>query len=73
MAIGFVFMGKGGYSFKKSKKAISMLLLSLYPYYPTNPGDNKQYLQALRWSYVLSIRPKIFKIIDVKTHKTVIL
>ncbi|CAD8214154.1 unnamed protein product [Paramecium pentaurelia] len=71
MAIGFVFMGKGGYSFKKSKKAISMLLLSLYPYYPTNPGDNKQYLQALRWSYVLSIRPKIFKIIDVKTHKTV--
>jgi hypothetical protein len=44
MAIGFVFMGKGGYSFKKSKKAVSMLLLSLYPYYPANPGDNKQYL-----------------------------
>lgn len=34
-------MGKGGYSFKKSKKAVGMLILSLYPYYSSNPGDNK--------------------------------
>lgn len=41
MAIGMLFLGKGGFSFKKNQKAISMLYLSLFPYYPSNPGDNR--------------------------------
>jgi len=41
MSIGMMFMGRGGFSFKKSKKSIAMLFLSFYPYYPSNPGDNK--------------------------------
>lgn len=49
-----------------------MLYLSLFPYYPSNPGDNRQFLQPLRWSYVMAIQPKIFKIIDVRTQKEAI-
>lgn len=41
MALGVLFMGKGGFSFKKNPKSVAMLFLSYYPYYPSSTGDNK--------------------------------
>jgi anaphase-promoting complex subunit 1 len=55
MAIGFICLGYGNYSFNRSDLAIASLLISIYPMFPNSPTDNKWHLQALRHFYVLAV------------------
>ena len=59
MAIGFLFLGSGAYTFSRTNEAIAALLCATYPIFPSNPGDNRFHLQALRHFYVLSIETRL--------------
>jgi anaphase-promoting complex subunit 1 len=71
MAIGFLCLGYGNYSFNRSDMSIAALLISIYPYFPNSPSDNKWHLQALRHFYVLAVEEKVFHAVDVDTNKVV--
>ncbi len=68
MAIGFLFLGYGSYTFNTSNKSIGALLITIYPVFPNSPSDNKWHLQALRHFYVLAMEEKIFHAIDVDSN-----
>lgn len=65
MAIGFLALGNGGFTFGREDLHIACLLLSIYPVFPSNPNDNKYHLQAFRHFYVLAIQPNLFHSIDI--------
>lgn len=71
MAIGFICLGYGNYSFNRSDMGIASLLISIYPMFPNSPSDNKWHLQALRHFYVLAVEEKVFHAVDVDTNKVV--
>lgn len=58
MAIGFLGLGSGGYTFGRSDMDIASLLISIYPHFPSEMNDNQYHLQALRHLYVLAVKPK---------------
>jgi anaphase-promoting complex subunit 1 len=58
MAIGFLGLGSGGYTFGRSEMDIASLLMSVYPHFPLEINDNQYHLQALRHLYVLAVKPK---------------
>ena len=58
MAIGFLFIGNGVYTFSRSSKAIAGLLCAVYPVYPATAADNRYHLQALRNFYVLALESR---------------
>jgi anaphase-promoting complex subunit 1 len=59
MAIGFLFLGSGAYTFSRSNEAIAALLCATYPIFPSSPSDNRYHLQALRHFYVLAIETRL--------------
>jgi len=67
MAIGFVFLGNGAYTFNRSDKAIAALLCSLYPVFPNSPSDNRHHLQAMRHFYVMAIETRLLQARDIDT------
>lgn len=54
MGIGMLFLGNGKYGFSKTNEAIAMLLLSVFPIFPHNIGDNRCYFQPLRFMWCLA-------------------
>lgn len=44
MAIGFLSLGRGAYTFGREDLHIAALLISIYPQFPTFPDDNKYHL-----------------------------
>lgn len=46
LAIGFLFLGGGMWTFSTSNSSIAALLLTLYPRLPTGPNDNRCHLQV---------------------------
>ena len=71
MAIGFLFLGSGAYTFSRSERAIAALLISTYPILPSNASDNRFHLQALRHFYVLAIETRLLQAKDIDTGKFV--
>lgn len=67
MAIGFLFLGSGAYTFSRSNEAIAALLCSTYPIFPSGPSDNRFHLQALRHFYVLAIETRLLQARDIDT------
>lgn len=63
MAIGFLCLGKGNFSFNRNDLSIAALLISIYPHFPNSSNDNKCHLQALRHLYVLAVEQKYIIII----------
>lgn len=59
MALGFLFIGNGVYTFSRSSKAIAGLICAVYPIFPATPADNKFHLQALRHFYVLAVETRL--------------
>ena len=59
MAIGFLFLGHGSFTFSNNNLAIASLLCSMYPVFPQSPSDNRYPLQALRHFYVLAIEARL--------------
>ena len=71
MAIGFLFLGSGAYTFSRSLEATAALLISTYPILPNSPGDNRFHLQALRHFYVMAIETRLLQARDIDTGKFV--
>ena len=71
MAIGFLFLGSGAYTFSRSLEATAALLMSTYPILPNSPGDNRFHLQALRHFYVMAIETRLLQARDIDTGKFV--
>jgi len=71
MAIGFLFLGNGKYSFRRDNQAIAGLLISIYPHFPNHTNDNKYHLQALRHFYILAIEQRVFYAVDIKSYEVV--
>lgn len=46
LAIGFLFIGGGMWTFSTSNCSIAALLITLYPRLPTGPNDNRCHLQV---------------------------
>jgi hypothetical protein len=70
MAIGFLGLGSGGYTFGKGDLDIAALLISIYPHFPLDLNDNQYHLQALRHLYVLAVKPNLFHSIDIDTGES---
>ena len=60
MAIGFIFLGNGAYTFGNNDSQLVYLLLSVYPVFPEYFNDNRYHLQAFRHFYVLAIEENLF-------------
>lgn len=71
MAIGFLFLGSGKYTFSTSNLSIASLLIALYPRFPDSPQDNRYHLQALRHFYVLAIENRLLQSVDIETGELV--
>ena len=71
MAMGFLFLGSGAYTFSRSNKAIAALLIATYPIFPKAPSDNRFHLQALRHFYVMAIETRLLQSKDIDTRKFV--
>ena len=69
MAIGFLFLGNGAYTFGNNDFQIACLLLSIYPVFPVDFNDNKYHLQAFRHFYVLATEKNLFHLIDIDSLK----
>lgn len=64
-AIGFLSLGKGGYTFGRESVHTAGLLAAVYPHWPSSPQDNKYHLQAYRHFYALAVVPNLFHAIDI--------
>lgn len=72
MAIGFLSLGRGAYTFGREDLHIAALLISIYPQFPSQPDDNKYHLQAYRHFYALAVVPNLFHAIDIDTKESAI-
>lgn len=69
MAIGFLFLGGGKLSIKRTDDAIAALIIALYPRYASSTTDNLYHLQALRHLYVLAVESRHLSVVDVDTKE----
>ncbi|XP_029167221.1 anaphase-promoting complex subunit 1 isoform X2 [Nylanderia fulva] len=67
MALGLLFLGGGKYTLSNSPNAVAVLIISLFPKFPTHSNDNRYHLQALRHLYVLAAEPRIILPRDIDT------
>lgn len=65
LAVGFLFLGGGAYTFGSSNEAVAALVISLYPVFPQVTSDNKHHLQAYRHLYTLAAEPRCLRALDV--------
>lgn len=73
MALGFLFLGGGQYTFNTSSNfAIASLVTSLYPLFPRIESiEPDVHLQALRHFWSLSVEPRCLVVRDVETNKPI--
>ncbi|PLW23072.1 hypothetical protein PCASD_10528 [Puccinia coronata f. sp. avenae] len=65
LAIGFLFLGGGRYTFNTSDRAVACLVCALYPIFPSRSDDHVHHLQALRHLWVLAAEPRCLVARDV--------
>lgn len=58
MAIGWLCLGGGRYSFDQKPLSIAALLMAAFPRLPMGLVDNRCHLQAFRHLYALAVRPR---------------
>ncbi|CAD6887561.1 unnamed protein product [Tilletia laevis] len=58
LALGFLFLGGGRYTFGTSDGAIACLLIACFPRFPATSSENRMHLQAYRHLWVLAIEPR---------------
>ncbi|CAE8731889.1 unnamed protein product, partial [Polarella glacialis] len=71
MALGWVCLGGGRYTFDQEPLSIAALLMAAFPRLPTSLTDNRCHLQAFRHLYVLSARHRCVEAIEVDTKQPV--
>jgi hypothetical protein len=67
MGLGFLFLGAGRYSFKRTNEAVACLVCALTPPFPHDAADNSCHLQALRHLYVLAAEKRVVETLDAET------
>merc|ERR1719271_1869582 len=71
MAIGFVFLGGGKYTFDQDNLSIACLLMTAFPRFPITLTDNRCHLQAFRHLHVLAARHRCVEAVEVDTRQPV--
>lgn len=71
MALGFLFLGSGAFTFSRNKFAIASLMCALYPLFPRDPNDNRYHLQALRHFWVMAIESRLVQARDIDSGEYV--
>ncbi|KAK0530016.1 Anaphase-promoting complex subunit 1 [Tilletia horrida] len=67
LALGFLFLGGGRYTFGTSDGAIACLLIACFPRFPASSGENRAHLQAYRHLWVLAVEPRLVVAQDVES------
>ncbi|KAK0556030.1 Anaphase-promoting complex subunit 1 [Tilletia horrida] len=67
LALGFLFLGGGRFTFGNSDGAISALLISCFPRFPATSSENRAHLQAYRHLWVLAVEPRLVVAQDVES------
>lgn len=44
MALGFLYLGNGTFTFSRTSKAVAGLLCAVYPIFPSSASDNSRHL-----------------------------
>lgn len=68
--MGLLFLGGGRLSLASDKYSIAMLLISLYPRWPSSPSDNYYHLQALRHFFGAAAEVRELQALDMSTVST---
>lgn len=71
LAIGFLFLGNGSFTFGNGDFQVACLLMAVYPTFPSAINDNQHHLQTLRHLYVLAAEENLFNLVDVDTNQPV--
>lgn len=69
MALGLLFLGGGRFTLGNSDSAIALLLIALYPRFPTSSLDNRAHLQAYRHFWLLAVQPRLLVCQDVDSRE----
>lgn len=69
MSLGILFLGGGQYGFERNLIDIAVLVVSLYPVFPTSISDNFAHLQPLRYFWALAAKPRCLVVKDVDSGK----
>ncbi|KAJ8671499.1 hypothetical protein QAD02_002758, partial [Eretmocerus hayati] len=69
MALGLLFLGGGRYTLRNDPASVALLIISLFPKFPTHSNDNRYHLQALRHFYVLATEPRLILPKDVHNEQ----
>ncbi|KAI8072429.1 hypothetical protein BC940DRAFT_344469 [Gongronella butleri] len=64
MALGLLFCGHGQYTLKNDMQSVASLLCAFYPFYPTQPDDQKYHLQAFRHLWIMALDQRWITTID---------
>ncbi|KAL9932390.1 hypothetical protein V8E36_008869 [Tilletia maclaganii] len=67
LALGFLFLGGGRYTFGTSDGAIACLLIACFPRFPATSSENRAHLQAYRHLWVLAVEPRLVVAQDVES------
>lgn len=71
MAIGMLFLGGGACTVGREPEDIACLITAFFPRFPVTTSDNQYHLQALRHLYVLSVKRRDIRAIDVDSGSCV--
>ena len=72
MALGLLFLGGGRLTVGSSDSAIAVLLIALFPRFPSTASDNRSHLQAFRHLWALAVEPRMMIAKDVETSEAAI-
>lgn len=71
MAIGWVCLGGGRYTFDQEPLSIAALLMASFPRFPVGLVDNRCHLQAFRHLYALAARHRCIEAVEVGSKEPV--
>ncbi|ORX44424.1 hypothetical protein DM01DRAFT_1340391 [Hesseltinella vesiculosa] len=71
MALGLLFCGLGRYTLKNDNESVASLLCSFYPFYPTQPDDERYHLQAFRHLWIIAVDQCWITTVDQATREIV--
>ncbi|VDK41945.1 unnamed protein product [Anisakis simplex] len=62
--VGLIMMGKGRYALSQSDLSIAAMIIAFFPVAPHNLGDNRLYLQPLRFLWSLAAEERLIDVVD---------
>ncbi|OAF70992.1 hypothetical protein A3Q56_01255 [Intoshia linei] len=65
LAMGFLFLGCGSYTIEDSHQNVIFLACSIYPIWPSFPGDNLFHFQPFRHFWAFSAAPRLILPFDI--------